>query len=314
MKYGKIILGDIMILSVNNITKSFGEKQVLKGISFSAESGKAVGILGRNGAGKTTLIRIIMDVFGADSGEVLLDDNPISKQKIRIGYLPEERGLYPKHKIMEQLIYFASLHGIDKKSAIDNANALFKRLHIEEYKNRRLDTLSKGNQQKVQLIATLITNPDIIILDEPFSGLDPVNASLLKDLVKDLIKDGKLVLFSSHQMNYIEEFCNEILILNGGKIVLGGAIKDIKRSYARNIIEITTENSTTIADFLNTSQHNFIKRVTMNEDKVIVTLTDENFKDKLMETLSQLGNSIDGFAVKEPTLNEIFVSYTEGQI
>lgn len=314
MKYGKIILGDIMILSVNNITKSFGEKQVLKGISFSDESGKAVGILGRNGAGKTTLIRIIMDVFGADSGEVLLDGNPISKQKIRIGYLPEERGLYPKHKIMEQLIYFASLQGIGKKSAIDNANALFKRLHIEEYKNRRLDTLSKGNQQKVQLIATLITNPDIIILDEPFSGLDPVNASLLKDLVKDLIKDGKLVLFSSHQMNYIEEFCNEILILNGGKIVLGGAIKDIKRSYARNIIEITTENSTTIADFLNTSQHNFIKRVTVNEDKVIVTLTDENFKDKLMETLSQLGNSIDGFAVKEPTLNEIFVSYTEGQI
>lgn len=314
MKYGKMISGDIMILSVNNITKSFGEKQVLKGISFSAESGKAVGILGRNGAGKTTLIRIIMDVFGADIGEVLLDGNPISKQKIRIGYLPEERGLYPKHKIMEQLIYFASLQGIGKKSAIDNANALFKRLHIEEYKNRRLDTLSKGNQQKVQLIATLITNPDIIILDEPFSGLDPVNASLLKDLVKDLIKDGKLVLFSSHQMNYIEEFCNEILILNGGKIVLGGAIKDIKRSYARNIIEITTENSTTIADFLNTSQHNFIKRVTVNEDKVIVTLTDENFKDKLMETLSQLGNSIDGFAVKEPTLNEIFVSYTEGQI
>lgn len=314
MKYGKIILGDIMILSVNNITKSFGEKQVLKGISFSAESGKAVGILGRNGAGKTTLIRIIMDVFGADSGEVLLDGNPISKQKIRIGYLPEERGLYPKHKIMEQLIYFASLQGIDKKSAIDNANALFKRLEIEEYKNRRLDTLSKGNQQKVQLIATLITNPDIIILDEPFSGLDPVNASLLKDLVKDLIKDGKLVLFSSHQMNYIEEFCNEILILNGGKIVLGGSIKDIKRSYARNIIEITTENPTTIANFLNTSQHNFIKRVTVNEDKVIVTLTDENFKDKLMETLSQLGNSIDGFAVKEPTLNEIFVSYTEGQI
>ena len=309
-----MISGDIMILSVNNITKSFGEKQVLNGISFSAESGKAVGILGRNGAGKTTLIRIIMEVFGADSGEVYLDGNPINKQKIRIGYLPEERGLYPKHKIMEQLVYFASLQGIDKKTAINNANALFNRLNIEEYKNRRLDTLSKGNQQKVQLIATLITNPDLIILDEPFSGLDPVNASLLKDLVKDLIKDGKLVLFSSHQMNYIEEFCNEILILNGGKIVLGGAIKDIKRSYARNIIEITTENSTAIADFLNTSQHNFIKRVIVNEDKVIVTLTDENFKDKLMENLSQLGNSIDGFAVKEPSLNEIFVSYTEGQI
>ena len=129
-----MISGDIMILSVNNITKSFGEKQVLDGISFSAESGKAVGILGRNGAGKTTLIRIIMDVFGADSGEVTLDGKPISKQKIRIGYLPEERGLYPKHKIMEQLVYFASLQGIDKKTAISNADALFNRLNIEEYK------------------------------------------------------------------------------------------------------------------------------------------------------------------------------------
>lgn len=303
-----------MILSVNNVTKSFGEKQVLGGISFSAESGKAVGILGRNGAGKTTLIRIIMDVFGADSGNVTLDGNPINKRKIRIGYLPEERGLYPKRKIMEQLVYFASLQGIDKKTAISNADALFKRLNIEEYKNRRLDTLSKGNQQKVQLIATLITNPDLIILDEPFSGLDPVNASLLKDLVKDLISDGKLVLFSSHQMNYIEEFCNEILILNGGKIVLGGAIKDIKRSYARNIIEITTENTEEIAGFIEKSNLDFIKRVTTNENNITVTLTDENCKDKLMETLSPLGNSIDGFSVKEPTLNEIFVSYTEGQI
>ena len=303
-----------MILSVNNITKSFGEKVVLNGVSFSAQSGKAVGILGRNGAGKTTLIRIIMDVFGADSGNVLLDGKPIRQQNIKIGYLPEERGLYPKNKIMEQLIYFASLQGIDKKTATNTADALFKRLNIEEYKNRRLDTLSKGNQQKVQLIATLITNPHIIILDEPFSGLDPVNASMLKDIVKDLIANGKLVLFSSHQMNYIEEFCNEILILNGGRIVLGGAIKDIKRSYARNIIEIVTNNTQEIAEYLNSSAFDFIKRVTIENDKLIITLKDEQFKDKLMEALSQFGNSIDAFTVKEPTLNEIFVSYTEGQI
>ncbi len=303
-----------MILSINDVTKSFGEKQVLKGISFSAESGKAIGVLGRNGAGKTTLIRIIMDVFGADSGSVSLDGNPIREQNIKIGYLPEERGLYPKKKILEQLIYFAALQGIDKKTAINNADALFKKLEIEEYKSRRLDTLSKGNQQKVQLIATLIANPDIIILDEPFSGLDPVNASLLKDLVKDLISNGKLVLFSSHQMNYIEEFCNEILILNGGKIVLGGTIKDIKRSYARNIIEITTDNSEEIANHLNNLKLDFIKRVAIEEEKVTVTLTDETFKNKLMETLSQIGNSINGFTVKEPTLNEIFVSYTEGQV
>lgn len=303
-----------MILTINNVTKSFGEKSVLKGISFSAESGKAVGVLGRNGAGKTTLIRIIMNVFGADSGNVTLDGNPISTQKVRIGYLPEERGLYPKKKIIEQLVYFAELQNIDKKTAIQNAETLLCRLEIEEYKNRRLDTLSKGNQQKVQLVATLIADPDIIILDEPFSGLDPVNASLLKDLVKDLIKDGKLVLFSSHQMNYIEEFCDEILILNGGEIVLSGGIKEIKRGYARNIIEIKTDNIKTISEFLNNGNFDFIKRITCDDEKIIVTLTDENQKDKIMDAVSQFGNLIDGFSVKEPTLNEIFVSFTEGQI
>lgn len=303
-----------MILNINNVTKSFGEKSVLKGITFSAESGKAIGILGRNGAGKTTLIRIIMNVFGADSGNVTLDGNPISTQKVRIGYLPEERGLYPKKRIMEQLVYFAELQNIDRKTAIQNAEALLRHLEIEEYKNRRLDTLSKGNQQKVQLVATLIADPDIIILDEPFSGLDPVNASLLKDLVKDLIKNGKLVLFSSHQMNYIEEFCDEILILNGGEIVLSGGIKEIKRSYARNIIEIKADNIKTISEFLNNGNFDFIKRITCDDEKITVTLTDENHKDKLMDAVSEFGNLIDGFSVKEPTLNEIFVAFTEGQI
>ena len=305
---------ECMILTINNVTKNFGDKSVLKGISFSAESGKAVGILGRNGAGKTTLIRIIMNVFGADSGSVTLDGNPINTKNVRIGYLPEERGLYPKKKIMEQLVYFAELQNVDKKVAVQNAETLLRRLDIEEYKNRRLDTLSKGNQQKVQLVATLIANPDIIILDEPFSGLDPVNASLLKDLVKELIFNGKLVLFSSHQMNYIEEFCDEILILNGGKIVLSGGIKQIKRGYARNIIEIKTDDIKTITDFLNNGNFDFIKRITCDNEKITITLIDDSYKDKLMETISQFGNLIDGFSVKEPTLNEIFVSFTEGQI
>lgn len=313
--YATIMTGDeCMILTINNVTKNFGDKSVLKGISFSAESGKAVGVLGRNGAGKTTLIRIIMNVFGADSGSVTLDGNPINTKNVRIGYLPEERGLYPKKKIMEQLVYFAELQNVDKKVAMQNAETLLRRLDIEEYKNRRLDTLSKGNQQKVQLVATLIANPDIIILDEPFSGLDPVNASLLKDLVKELISNGKLVLFSSHQMNYIEEFCDEILILNGGKIVLSGGIKEIKRGYARNIIEIKTDDIKTITDFLNNGNFDFIKRITCDKEKITITLIDDSYKDKLMETISQFGNLIDGFSVKEPTLNEIFVSFTEGQI
>lgn len=303
-----------MVLSVNNVSKSFGEKLVLKDVSFSCEGGKALGLLGRNGAGKTTMIRIIMGVFNADNGNVTLDGAPINTSAVKIGYLPEERGLYPKKKIMEQLIYFAALQDIDRQTAISNADKLFKKLQIEEYKNVRLDTLSKGNQQKVQLIATLISNPDIVILDEPFSGLDPVNASLLKDIVKDLIADGKLVLFSSHQMNYIEEFCDDILILNGGQIVLGGNIKDIKRGYARNIMEIKSENPQHIANSLSDDNLPYIKRVSFDESTVFVTLADENKKSKLLEKLSPLGNQIDEIKVKEPTLNEIFVQFTEGQI
>ena len=267
-----------MILSVNAITKSFGEKQVLKGVSFAAESGKALGILGRNGAGKTTMIRIIMGVFGADSGTVTLDNAPLNPQKVKIGYLPEERGLYPKKKITEQLIYFAELRGTDKKTALENADRLFKKLQVEQYKNAKLETLSKGNQQKIQLIATLITNPDIVILDEPFSGLDPVNAAILKDIVKELIADGKLVLFSSHQMNYIEEFCDDILILNGGEIVLSGNIQKIKRSYARNIIEIKSENPDAVKERLNGAKSDFIKHIDAEKNTVAVTLADESDK------------------------------------
>lgn len=303
-----------MILSVNGITKNFGEKQVLKGVDFRVESGKALGILGRNGAGKTTMIRIIMGVFAADSGNVTLDGKPISTQNVKIGYLPEERGLYPKQKIMHQLIYFAKLQGISKKEAVETANKLFDRLEIPEYKNVRLDTLSKGNQQKVQLIATLIADPDIIILDEPFSGLDPVNASLLKDIVNELIEKGKLVLFSSHQMNYIEEFCNDIVILNGGNIVLDGAITAIKRSYARNIIEIKTEKAQAVLDFILSARKDFIKRAQIINGTVTVTMADEGDKPQLLELISQIGEYIDSISVKEPTLNEIFVSYTEGQI
>ncbi|MGN0538218.1 MAG: ABC transporter ATP-binding protein [Candidatus Fimenecus sp.] len=303
-----------MILSVNGITKSFGEKQVLKGVSFNAESGKALGVLGRNGAGKTTMIRIIMGVFGADSGTVTLDGAPLNPQRVKIGYLPEERGLYPKKRITQQLLYFAELRGTDKETALKNADRLFKKLQVEQYKNAKLETLSKGNQQKIQLIATLITDPDIVILDEPFSGLDPVNAAILKDIVKELIADGKLVLFSSHQMNYIEEFCDDILILNGGEIVLSGNIQKIKRSYIRNIIEIKSENPDAVKEKLNSAKTSFIKHIEGEKDTVTVTLADENDKSKLIELIAQAHIDADEIKVKEPTLNEIFVSYTEGRI
>ena len=227
-----------MKLELRNIEKSFGAKQVLQGISLTAEGGQAFGLLGRNGAGKTTTIRILMDVFPQNSGEVLLDGKPIDYRKVSLGYLPEERGLYPKKPIGQQLVYFAQLKGMKRAKALASVRHWLERLGMEEYETKRLDTLSKGNQQKIQLITALAHDPDIIVLDEPFSGLDPVNAALLKDVVKEQIQKGKIVLFSSHQMNYIEEFCQEIAILNQGKIAISGNLEQIKRSYPRDRLTV----------------------------------------------------------------------------
>ncbi len=300
-----------MRLQTENLTKSFGEKQVLKGVSFAVESGRALGLLGRNGAGKTTTIRIIMQVFSPDSGKVLLDGTPLHTDRVKIGYLPEERGLYPKKPIFEQLLYFGKLGGLSKKQAAAQAERLLARLGMAEYRDKRLDTLSKGNQQKIQLVATLITDPDIVILDEPFSGLDPVNAKLLKDLVKEMIAEGKLVLFSSHQMNYIEEFCNDIVILHDGKAVLSGDIGEIKRGFDRRTIEIVTTESDAVLSFLQRQKSEAVQKAEASENLVTVTLARAEDKAVLYALLADCADKIDAFRVKEPTLNEIFVHYTE---
>lgn len=299
-----------MRLQTENLTKSFGEKRVLKGVSFSVESGRALGLLGRNGAGKTTTIRIIMQVFSPDGGKVLLDGQPLRTDRVKIGYLPEERGLYPKKPIFEQLLYFGKLSGLSKKQAAANAEHLLARLEMTEYRDKRLDTLSKGNQQKIQLVATLITDPDIVILDEPFSGLDPVNARLLKDIVKEMITAGKLVLFSSHQMNYIEEFCNDIVILHDGEAVLSGDIGEIKRSFDRRTVEIVTTDSAAVSAFLKEHKSGSVQNTAVTENLVTVTLTRAEEKAALYALLADCADKIDAFRVKEPTLNEIFVHYT----
>ncbi len=305
-----------MKLEIKNLTKSFGEKEVLKDISFTAESGKALGLLGRNGAGKTTTIRIIMGVFYQNSGKILIDGKPFDINKLRIGYLPEERGLYPKQKIGEQLIYFGMLKGLSKKQATENTVRWLERMGMSEYKDKRLETLSKGNQQKIQLAVTLLCNPQLVILDEPFSGLDPVNAMLLKDVIKEVIAEGAMVIFSSHQMNYIEEFCDNIAILNSGKIVISGNINDIKRSYPRNMIEIGSVQFDEIAPFVIRSLNEISTDVETNEkDSVVrVKLKRPDDKMKLMEGLLKEKFDIDSFKVREPSLNDIFVEYTEGAI
>lgn len=295
-----------MKLELRNIEKSFGEKQVLKGVSLVAEGGKAFGLLGRNGAGKTTSIRILMDVFPAESGEVLFDGEPINYEKVQLGYLPEERGLYPKKKIIDQLVYFAELKGMKHNDAVAAVDYWLDRLGMMEHRNKRLDTLSKGNQQKIQLITAIAHDPQIIILDEPFSGLDPVNAMLLKDVVKEEIANGKIVLFSSHQMNYIEEFCDSIAILNGGQIVLSGELHEIKRNYPRNKLVVRSLQSDRIMDAFGS----YCSRIA--EDEIIITLSSPEDKQSVMTKLAQ-EYDVDEIKVFEPTLNDIFVEYAGGQ-
>lgn len=291
-----------MVLELRNICKSFGKKDVLTGVSLKAEGGKAFGLLGRNGTGKTTTIRILMDVFPADRGEVLIDGRPINYKEIQIGYLPEERGLYPKKLVIDQLVYFAELKGMNRKSAIQAVDHWLDRLGMAEYRNKRLDTLSKGNQQKIQLVTALAHNPHIVILDEPFSGLDPVNAMLLKDVVKEQISEGKIVLFSSHQMSYIEEFCDSIAILNSGKVAIGGDLHDIKRDYARDRLVVRTEQAGKLkTDFGAACTE-------MERGELMIQLASESEKKTMMKHLVEQYD-LDEVRVFEPSLNDIFVEY-----
>lgn len=296
-----------MLLELKNVHKSFGEKEVLKGISFTAESGKAFGLLGRNGAGKTTSIRILMNVFPANDGEVLVDGKPIDYNKVSFGYLPEERGLYPKKLIIDQLVYFATLKGMSHRDAVRAVDYWLERLGMSEHRNKRLDTLSKGNQQKIQLITALAHNPEIVILDEPFSGLDPVNAMLLKDVVREQIAQGKIVLFSSHQMSYIEEFCDSIAIINAGKVVLHGYLNEIKRNYVRDRLVVSTTKPEPIKTDFGTACS------VMNNGFLLIQLDSPDEKRAVMKRLVE-NYDIDEVKVFEPSLNDIFVEYAGTQV
>ena len=296
-----------MILELKNINKSFGEKEVLKGVSFKAEGGKAFGLLGRNGAGKTTSIRILMDVFPANSGEVLIDGKPIDYDKVGIGYLPEERGLYPKKLIIDQLVYFAELKGMSAKDAVKAVDYWLARLGMTEYRNKRLDTLSKGNQQKIQLITALAHDPDIVILDEPFSGLDPVNAMLLKDVVKEQIVKGKIVLFSSHQMSYIEEFCDSIAIINAGKVAISGDLHEIKRNYVRDKLVVSTTKPELIQRDLGDAC------TVLDNGTLLIQLASPDEKQGMMKRIVETYD-VDEVKVFEPSLNDIFVEYAGAQV
>lgn len=298
-----------MNLEVRELYKSFRDKEVLHGVSFNVESGKALGLLGRNGAGKTTTIRIIMNLFEANKGEILLNGEKFNPRNHQIGYLPEERGLYPKKKVLEQLLYLGQLRGLDRKTARKNTLYWLERLGVEEHRDKKLDTLSKGNQQKVQLAATFLCNPDIIILDEPFSGLDPVNSQILKDIISELISEGKLLIFSSHQMNYVEEFCEEIALIDNGNIVLTGNLDNIKKEYGKNRLTLSLLNQTSYEaeDILKDKLRDIIKIVERRKNYVIIELLEGKSKSDLLKEIGLLNLDLEGFSIYKPSLSDIFV-------
>ena len=299
-----------MKLEVKDITKSFRDKQVLHGISFEVQSGRALGLLGRNGAGKTTTIRILMDVFRANSGEVLLDGEKFNQRKHLIGYLPEERGLYPKKKVIEQMVYLGRIRGISKSEAVANSKKWLKRLGVLEYENAKLETLSKGNQQKVQLASTLVCDPDIVILDEPFSGLDPVNSRILQDVVMELIGQNKIVIFSSHQMSYVEEFCKDIVIINKGDVVLSGDLDNIKREFGKNQLVVSAVDKTLddLENIINEHMSDILEITGRTKEELIIkNIADVSRKQILSKFISE-NIEIERFETYKPSLNDIFVS------
>ena len=299
-----------MRLELRNLHKSFDGKEVLKGINLSVQSGRALGLLGRNGAGKTTSIRIIMDIFHASEGEVLLDGKKFEPSKKQVGYLPEERGMYPKKTAMEQMIYFARLRGLDKKKAAENAEKWLERLQVSEYGKRKMDTLSKGNQQKVQLAATLVCDPDIVVLDEPFSGLDPVNSQILKDVIRSLIAEGKIVIFSSHQMSYVEEFCEDIAIINQGEVVLSGNLDEIKSEYGkgRKILSALNMNLDELEQCCREKFSDILEVEGRNRHFIIFLLKEGKEQWDVLDRIRAEKIDVDHFGSYEPSLNDIFVS------
>ncbi len=297
-----------MLLEIKNFNKNFKDKEVLKNLSFTFTSGESMALLGRNGAGKTTLFRCIMKIIEQDSGEILIDGKPINRNKIKIGYLPEERGLYMKKTVYEQMFYFGRLKGLSKDKCNSVIDILLDKLEIQQYKNKKLDKLSKGNQQKVQLAISVMDNPDIIIFDEPFSGLDPVSSKLLKNLINEFASNNKLVIFSSHEMGYTEEFCENIAILHNGFIKLTGNLKEIKNSYTKSKIKVQLKNKENYELILKDEKFNEIcEYIKVENEHLIFKLFNEEDVTTLQKLLIESNFFTEEFKVLTPSLEEIFI-------
>ena len=291
-----------MALDVSSIVKIFGEKTAVDNVSFKIEKPGVFGLLGTNGAGKTTIIRMILGILEKDGGSILWNGRPVTRETVKFGYLPEERGLYPKAKIVEQLSYFGKLRGMDGKSVKKVISYWFDRLKVTEYSNSTAEQLSKGNQQKIQFITALLHDPELIVLDEPLSGLDPVNADLFKSVIYELVEKGKFIIMSSHQMQSIEDYCEDLIILKDGVSILNGNLKQIKAGYGRTNLTVNCEEE--IDALIKDQDMNLIsKTATGYEFKI---KSDEQAY-KLLKKIMAKKIRLDKFEIREPSLHEIFI-------
>lgn len=294
------------MLKIEQVSKKYGNKTVLNKINFQLEKGNCFGLLGSNGAGKSTIIRIILGILSKNEGKVTYNNQEVSRKNVNFGYLPEERGLYPKTKVIDQLLYFASLKNMPKDIALKEIKELAKILKVEEYLNMEAEKLSKGNQQKIQILIAFQNDPELIILDEPFSGLDPVNSLLVADLIKKKRKD-KIIMLSSHQMSIVEEFCTDILILDKGITKLQGNLLKIKDEYSDSKLEVITINNIdnkikkAKLNIINQTGTNYVIEINSKEDayKLLNSIED---KDKIIK-----------FEILKPNLNDIFIEKVGGK-
>ena len=291
-----------MKLEVREIVKSFSGKEILHAISFEVESGKAMGFLGRNGAGKTTTIRCLMDVFKQDSGHFYLNGKEFDVNSVNIGYLPEERGMYQKISILDQLVYFSKLRGATHRDAVESSNYWIDRFDLSDYKKKNLETLSKGNQQKIQIAQAFLNNPEILILDEPFSGLDPINSEIFKEVIREFVNDNKLVIFSSHQMSYVEEMCDDVTLIENGHILVNQDLASLKRQYGENRVLLTADNFSN--DELVHKLSDFSPEINRNG---LVLNTRGQTHSQFLEYLLQNNIEIGKYGYFEPSLQDLFV-------
>jgi ABC-2 type transport system ATP-binding protein len=297
------------LLEVNNLVKQYATQKAVNNISFSIEQGSIFGLLGPNGAGKTTLLRMITGIFYPDQGEILLNGRRFDPQNDigHIGYMPEERGLYKKMKIGEQAVYLAQLKGLSKKQAIEKVKEWFVKFEMETWWNKKVEDLSKGMGQKLQFVTTVLHEPQLIILDEPFSGLDPVNSNLIKDEIFNLAKRGHTIIFSTHRMEQVEEICNHIILVNKGEKVLDSSVKEAKQKYRQHLYEISL--SETLA---NLPDSHLFQVQGAKEERITLKINEGHKPNEVLQFFMQQGHDINGFKEILPSLNDIFIRLVEG--